>query len=268
MKRRKFIQNLAVGGLTIVNGKVWASTFFPGQTDVEFRFTVASDGHYGQADTPYVQYFDTIVKKINYYHAVFPSEFVVFNGDIIHDDPQYLAPAHQALSKVKLPLYATKGNHDMVSPQVWESTWGFGQNHSFTIGDRAVLLGTTSNESGDYLCPDLDWFEQQMNNHKHAREIYIFLHITPHTWTRHGVDCPEFHEMLTNYSNVEAVFNGHDHDQDGIKTQGDVPFLFDGHFGGSWGTDYRGFRVVEKMKNGTLRTYLMNPDDQLQLTEL
>ena len=268
LNRRKFIQNLAVGGVSIVHGQLLARTFYPGANEVEFRFTVASDGHYGQSGTPYSEYFGTIVNKINFYHALFPSEFVVFNGDIIHDDPRFLTPAHEALKKVKMPLYATKGNHDMVSPEVWENTWGFGQNHGFSIGERAILLGTTSNEAGDYLCPDMDWFEQELEKYESAREIYIFLHITPRKWTRHGVECPEFHELLATYPNVTAVFNGHDHDEDGIKTHGDIPFMFDGHFGGSWGTDYRGFRVVEKMKNGPLRTYLMNPDDRIQLTEV
>jgi len=268
MLRRKFIKNFIVGGLIVSNGKVFSQTFFPDKDEVVFRFTVASDGHYGQPNTPYEEYFDTIVNKINYYHSIVPSEFVVFNGDIIHDDPQFLTPAHQALSGVKLPLYATKGNHDKVSPEVWEKTWGFGQNHGFSIGDRGILLGTTANEKGEYLCPDLDWFENQLDQYKGAEEVYIFLHITPDKWTKHGVDCPEFHKLLSNHKNVKAVFNGHDHDEYDIKTKGQIPFMFDGHFGGSWGTEYRGFRVVEKLKNGTLRTYLMDPDNQILLDHI
>jgi hypothetical protein len=41
--------------------------------------------------------------------------------------------------------------------------------------------------------------------------------------------------------------------------RGGIPFVFDAHFGGSWGTDYRGFRVVELMKDNSIVTYLMNP---------
>ncbi|WP_236973716.1 metallophosphoesterase family protein [Membranihabitans maritimus] len=268
MLRRNFIRQMAVGGIIIANGQIFARNFNPFANDVEFRFSVASDGHYGQPDTDYEEYFETIVKKINYYHALFPSEFVVFNGDIIHDEPQFLTPAHKALSKVKLPLYATKGNHDKVTPEVWENTWGFPQNHDFTIGERSVLLGTTSDVEGTYLCPDMDWFSARLDEYKSAREIYIFLHITPNDWTDHGVSCPEFHDLLKKYPNVTAAFNGHDHHEDGIKTEGKVPFMFDGHFGGSWGTEYRGFRVVEKLKNGTMRTYLMNPDDQYQVKEM
>ncbi len=268
MKRRTFIRRSVVAGAILIQGKILARSFIPGQEEVVFRFSVASDGHYGQPDTPYEDYFSTIVKKINFYHAVFPSEFVVFNGDIFHDDPQFLDPAHQALSKVKLPFYVTKGNHDKVSPERWEEVWGYPQNHHFSIGERAMLLGTTANEKGEYLCPDLDWFEQQLNHYQGASEIFIFLHITPNKWTRHGIDCPEFHELLGEYKNVTAVFNGHDHDVDGIKMQGNIPFLFDGHFGGGWGTEYRGFRVVEMLKNGTMRTYLMNPDDQIKMKEI
>jgi hypothetical protein len=40
---------------------------------------------------------------------------------------------------------------------------------------------------------------------------------------------------------------------------GKIPFLFDGHFGGSWGTDYQGFRVVELLEDNSIRSFIMNP---------
>ncbi|MDR9409559.1 MAG: metallophosphoesterase [Balneolaceae bacterium] len=268
MKRREFLRKITVGGFLIVNGKIFSELFRPSDEDVVFRFTVASDGHYGQPDTPFEEYFSTIVEKVNRYHTMFPSEFVVYNGDIIHDDPQFINPAYRALSKSELPFYVTKGNHDMVTPGVWEETWGYPQNHSVVFGDRVILMGTTSNVNGDYLCPNNQWFEQQLDQHKDASEIYIFLHITPNSWTDHGIDCPDFHELLAKYTNITAVFNGHDHQEDEIKIDGEIPFMFDGHFGGSWGTNYRGFRVVEKLKNGTLRTYLMDPDEKIKQIEM
>jgi len=69
--------------------------------------------------------------------------------------------------------------------------------------------------------------------------------------------------LLAKYKNVRAVFNGHDHDEEGIKMKNDIPFVFDAHFGGSWGTAYRGFRVVELLKDNTLRTYIMNPLEKI-----
>lgn len=268
MKRREFLQKITVGGFLVINGQLFSGLFNPSDDEVDFRFTVASDGHYGQPDTSYEDYFLTIVRKVNRYHNMMPSEFVVYNGDIIHDDPQFMNPAYEALSKSELPFYVTKGNHDMVTPEVWEETWGYPQNHSVEFGKRVILLGTTSNENGDYLCPNNQWFEQQLDKYKDACEIYIFLHITPNNWTDHGVACPDFHQLLARYDNITAVFNGHDHQEDGIKIEGEIPFMFDGHFGGSWGTEYRGFRIVEKLKDGTLRTYLMDPDEKIKQLEL
>jgi hypothetical protein len=59
------------------------------------------------------------------------------------------------------------------------------------------------------------------------------------------------------------VFHGHEHDQDGATMKGNVPFLFDAHIGGNWGTDYKGFRVVELMDDGSMITYMMNPGEKL-----
>lgn len=268
MNRREFLRTLTVGGCVVINGQIISDLINLSDDEVEFRFTVASDGHYGQSDTPFEDYFSTIVEKINRYHELLPSEFVVYNGDIIHDEPRFIKPAFEALSKTNLPFFVTKGNHDMVTPEIWEQTWGYPQNHYVEFGSRTILLGTTSNVKGDYLRPDLDWLKKQLDTHKNKNEVYIFLHITPNKWTTHGIDCPEFHELLTSYINITAVFNGHDHQEDGIKIEGDIPFMFDGHFGGSWGTEYRGFRVVEKLSNGTLRSYLMDPDEKIQVTNM
>jgi len=46
------------------------------------------------------------------------------------------------------------------------------------------------------------------------------------------------------YKNIKAVFHGHEHDQDGVAMENGIPYLFDSHIGGNWGTSYRGFRVL------------------------
>ena len=38
---------------------------------------------------------------------------------------------------------------------------------------------------------------------------------------------------------------------------------FDAHFGGNWGTTYRGFRIVEVMNDNSVLTYILNPTDKL-----
>jgi hypothetical protein len=66
-------------------------------------------------------------------------------------------------------------------------------------------------------------------------------------------------KLFGEYKNIKAVFHGHIHSLDGLKTHNGIPYLFDAHFGGNWGTEYRGFRVVEVMKDNSILTYMMNP---------
>ena len=103
--------------------------------------------------------------------------------------------------------------------------------------------------------PTPQWFKDS--------KFGIFIHINPVKQTKNAVDSPEFFELLSKYKNVKAVFNGHDHDEENIKMKNDIPFIFDAHFGGNWGTAYRGFRVVEVMKDDSIHTYIMNPAQKL-----
>jgi hypothetical protein len=45
---------------------------------------------------------------------------------------------------------------------------------------------------------------------------------------------------------------------------GKIPFYFDAHIGGNWGTAYKGFRVVELMQDGSLATYMLNNEGGIQ----
>jgi hypothetical protein len=42
-----------------------------------------------------------------------------------------------------------------------------------------------------------------------------------------------------------------------------LPFMFDAHVGGNWGTPYKGFRVIEMMKDGSMVSYMMNPTEKM-----
>jgi hypothetical protein len=85
------------------------------------------------------------------------------------------------------------------------------------------------------------------------------MHITPFKWTDNGIDCPELIRLFQKHPNVKAVFHGHDHDQDNVKEHKGISYFFDSHIGGSWGTEYRGYRVVEVLKEGSVLSYQMNP---------
>ena len=50
------------------------------------------------------------------------------------------------------------------------------------------------------------------------------------------MNCEPLFELLAKHKNVRAIFNGHDHGEEGVKTKNNIPFIFNAHFGGNWGT--------------------------------
>ena len=262
ISRRHFVKNIS-----------FASAFFMGggfqslssqdvdalKDQVKMRFAVASDSHYGQPNTPYESMMDTIIDKINLFHGSNPLDFCVMNGDIVHDEKSFLAQAKQKIDGLKVPYFVTRGNHDKCSSDYWEQVWNMPLNHQKVVKNSLVLLGDTSNEQGTYVSPDLAWLEAQLEANKKRKNIFLFLHIPQAKWTKNGIETPAFFELIKKYSNIRAVFHGHEHDQDGVQMVGKLPFLFDSHIGGSWGTPHKGFRVVELLNSGTVITYLMDP---------
>ena len=262
ISRRHFVKNIS-----------FASAFFMGggfqslssqdvdalKDQVKMRFAVASDAHYGQPNTPYEAMMDTIIEKINLFHGSNPIDFCVMNGDIVHDEKSFLAQAKQKIDGLKVPYFVTRGNHDKCSSDYWEQVWNMPLNHQKVVKNSLVLLGDTSNEQGTYVSPDLAWLEAQLEANKKRKNIFLFLHIPQAKWTKNGIETPAFFELIKKYPNIRAVFHGHEHDQDGVQMIGKLPFLFDSHIGGSWGTPHKGFRVVELLNSGTVITYLMDP---------
>ncbi|MBS1576060.1 MAG: metallophosphoesterase [Bacteroidetes bacterium] len=263
MKRKEFLRLSVSAVVLLANGKVVKANNFIedeiAKKKIKLRFAVASDGHYGEPKTDYENYFANVVSGINAEHMNHPFSFSVINGDIVHNDKAHYPSAKKALDNLQMKYYVSQGNHDHVTADEWQNIWNMPVNHDFAVDKNSFLIGTSSNEKGEYLCPDVKWFTEKLEAHKSQHNVFIFVHINPGKQTANAVDCPEFFDLLEKYKNVRAVFNGHDHDEEGIKTKNNIPFLFDAHFGGSWGTAYRGFRVVELMKDNSIRTYIMNP---------
>ncbi|MEK6781227.1 MAG: metallophosphoesterase [Bacteroidota bacterium] len=267
ISRRDFIRNVSLAGSLLATGgftSLSAAEIVALDNKVRLRFIVASDGHYGQPGTLYDEFFSTVIDHINLFHKSLPVDFCVMNGDIIHNEKQLLIPARNILNRLVPPYYVTKGNHDMVTDTYWNEVWQMPVNLHVAIKGSALILATTSNEQGDYLSPDLQWMEEKLEESKKHKNIFVFIHIPQAKWTVNAIDTPSFFELLQNYQNVKAVFHGHEHDQDGAMINNGIPFLFDSHFGGNWGTEYKGFRVVEVMKDNTVVTYMMNPGQKMK----
>ncbi|TAF48377.1 MAG: hypothetical protein EAZ63_05710 [Runella slithyformis] len=212
-------------------GAIAAACQRPAQkNDKILRFAVASDGHYGQPKTEYVAYFDDIIKNLQRERQERGLDFVVFNGDLFHDNVQFLPVVKQQFERLGFPYYVTRGNHDHATPAQWRETWGYELNHVVKMGQNALVLGDTSNEKGAYVCPDLAWIEKQLIDLKDKKQVFLFLHVCAKDWSLHGTECRDFEQMLLKYPNVKATFHGHDHAIDAVKTGKNKPAIFDGHF--------------------------------------
>ncbi|WP_129716654.1 metallophosphoesterase [Pedobacter sp. SYP-B3415] len=267
MKRKEFLEIAIPAVLLMANGNIARGAVWR-NAKVKLRFAVASDGHYGQAGTPFDLNFKTFVDHINRAHKDTPFSFCLINGDIIHNDKRLYPAVQQILTGLQPKLYVNQGNHDLVTASEWQQIWGMPVNYDFIFADTAFLVGTTSNEKGEYICPDQAWFKEKLELHKDRKNIFIFIHINPAKLTKHGINCPDFLDLLAAYPNVRCVFNGHDHDEEGIKTHRGLNFVFDAHFGGDWGTAYKGFRVVELLEDNTIRTWIMNPAEAMNRAEI
>ena len=222
------------------------------------RFAVASDGHFGQPDTEYARFFAAVTDSLNAERDRSGLDAAFFNGDLIHDRGEFMPQAKAAFDKLTMPYYVTRGNHDMVSPQEWERIWGYSENHVVELGDTAFLLGSTATPEGKYVCADLRWLKKSLDSQKRKKHVFVLLHISQRKWTTHGIDCPEVISTIESYANVRAIFHGDDDDEDNVKMSGGKPYLYDGHFGGNWGANYRGYRIVEVFEDGRISTYQVN----------
>lgn len=264
--RRSFIRNISFATALLMSGKISelsAEEVYRLRKKVQLRFVVASDAHYGQPNTLFDEMIEKMTSQVNAFHQDNPLDFCVINGDLIHNEKPLLALVKQKADRLTMPYYVTRGNHDMVTDDHWRQTWGTPLNHSVVIKQHGIILGDTSNEKGTYLSPDLVWLKEKLEENKQREHVFLFLHIPQAKWTANGIDTPAFFELVNKYPNIKAVFHGHEHDQDGVKMNGKIPYLFDSHIGGNWGTAYKGFRVVELMDDGALITYMMNPTEKI-----
>ncbi len=269
--RRDFIKNISsaflftgLGGLQAVS----AATISGNRDQVKLRFILASDAHYGQPNTLFDEMADTFIQKANAFNYQKKCNFCFLNGDLIHDEPTLMPKSKAKFDELQMPFYVTKGNHDKVNDTTWEQIWKMPVNYYFVEKKNAFILATTSNEEGKYLSPDLNFLKEKLEASRKFKNVFIVIHIPQAKWTANGIETPAFFELLKNYPNIKAVFHGHEHDQDGIKNHENIPYIFDSHIGGSWGTDYHGFRVVEVMKDGNIYTYMMNPDVEMSRDKL
>lgn len=254
MYRRPFLKKLSL--FTSVAASIPMVSFgrMNSRKEAKLKFIIASDGHYGQPDTDFETSHRNLIDAI---HAEKEVDFVVFNGDLIHDEPTLMPKVKAVYNTLKVPYFPVKGNHDRISEDDWEKIWGISANYAFVSKENnGIILANSSNQAGDYLCANIEFMKMKLEEFKPMSNVFVCIHISQNDWTKHGVSCQEVLGLIADYPNVKAVFHGHDHDVDGIMYHSKKPYLWSGHFGGSWGSPHPGYRVCEVDENGKVKTYL------------
>lgn len=284
--RRNFLKASTATALASAMPLRWlAAQDQPSGRKIKLRFAVASDLHYGQANTPFDKMAADLVEWINKEKADKGLDALFLNGDLVNDTaPGLLTLRDKHLAKLRMPYYCTKGNHDYVdqtpgSPaESWEKVWGYPANHTVKLGDFVFVIADTSApaKSNVYLAADREWLSAQFQSHKNAPAIFVLIHIQQRKhkvdgWPEHGVkdeaEVPKAEavmKLLETTPNVRAVFHGHNHLETGVYVSGERRYFFDSHVGGSWGAK-RGYRIVEVYDDHTAVSYQMNGEEGVEL---
>lgn len=247
---------------------------------LKLRFAIASDLHYGQKNTPYVKMADEMVAWINEEKQGRGLDAAFLNGDLTNDSSQALLDLRDKhLSKLELPYYCIKGNHDFIdqksgSPtESWEALWGYPSNHSIALNGFAFVMADTSapHHASTYLAADREWMQAEFEKYREAAAIFAIIHIpqrkhTTKGWPRHGVYAEDQIEkaeavmdLIESTPNVRGIFHGHNHLETGMWVSGEKRYFFDSHVGGSWGAA-KGYRIVEVDDQHRMVTYQVNAE--------
>ncbi|MEJ7769022.1 MAG: metallophosphoesterase [Chitinophagaceae bacterium] len=264
LSRRDFL-GLSVKSIVVIGAGNILQSFAPGEfflpspEKVSLRFALASDGHYGEPNTKFELHYDEMIGWLNREKKQRGVDFSMINGDLIHNDPAFLPTVKIKLDQLDMPYYVSHGNHDMVDGATWEETWKIPLHYAFEKKNSAFLILDTADKAGKYICPDIEWTRKQLIRYSSKKQLFVFMHITPVDWTKNAIVCPELVALFSKQVNLKAVFHGHDHDQDSAKERDGKHYFFDSHIAGSWGTAYRGYRMVEVLTDGQVLTYQVNP---------
>lgn len=278
MSNRRFFIKSSLAGLVLAGISPAVSALTPADHEAlpapgektKLRFAIASDGHYGQPGTDYKNDHANMVKWLNEAHDSNPLNFVIINGDLVHDRPDLLHEVKKDYyDHLKVPFYAIPGNHDHTDTATWKSIFGYEDNFAMEKNGVGFVLANTSNTTGKYLAPNTDFLKRELDNFTKLKTVFVVLHIPPHLWVPENpfVDSPETISLLHAYPNVKAVFHGHDHSLDAVFYTSKLPHFFDSHIGGSWGTSYRGYRIVEVDEQDMITTYQVNASKTPQLNQ-
>lgn len=108
--------------------------------DKNIRFMIVSDIHFGKDDAfgTYRERFELLIDKVIQRYSEKPFDFIIMNGDItdfINTDKYFKSVKSEFLWRMPCPIFALKGNHDVVTDDLWVKTFGYNTQYSFETDD-------------------------------------------------------------------------------------------------------------------------------------
>jgi Icc protein len=229
MKRASFLEHVAWTGAGIAYS-LGAGGLLTGRALAQARGTVEfvqiSDSHIGfhQAANPDVA--GTLQMAVDAINAM-PSQpaFVVHTGDITHlSTPQQFDDARAILSRLKAPLIALPGEHDVIGNDFATYLSNFKIPHATAQGwaswnasgvHYVVLLNVFNFEKMGLMGADqLDWLAKDLAGLAHSTPIVVFTHVPLYAlypdWGWTTEDGTKAMALLAPFERV-TVLNGHIH---------------------------------------------------------
>ena len=238
MKRRSFLDHLAWTG----SGIVWtlgASGTLVATADAApgFSFVQISDSHIGFKKEANPDVSGTLERAVAEINAM-PQQpdFVIHTGDITHlSKPAEFDTAKQILGKLRAPLMAIPGEHDVIGDGAALYAQMFGHKgatdgwYSFDRGGAhfVALVNVFNFETvGKLGAKQIAWVEKDLANVKSSTPIVVLGHVPLYAlfpaWGWTTEDGAQVLAMLARFSNV-TVLNGHIH-QVVTNTEGNMHF--------------------------------------------
>lgn len=203
-----------------------AATIKP-HADTSVRFAVLGDT--GTGGRPQYE----VGERLSESRTVFPFEFVLMLGDNIYgsERPQDFVKKfelpYKSLHDLKIPFYASLGNHDHPNQRFYKP-FNMGGQRYYTFeknGVRFFALDSNYMDQAQHDC-----LEKELSSSKNTWKIAFFHHPLYSSGARHGseADLRAVLEPLFLKYGVSAVFSGHEHFYERLKPQKGVAYFTSG----------------------------------------
>lgn len=157
--------------------------------DKNIRFMIVSDLHFGKDDAfgTYRERFELLIDKVIQRYSEKPFDFIIMNGDITDfkkTDEYFKSVKSEFLWRMPCPIFALKGNHDVVTDDLWVKTFGYNTQYSFETDDFYFICLDVyhkrtylSNGKYQYNGVDYVYFENELRKAQSTgKKIVVIQH--------------------------------------------------------------------------------------------